>query len=98
MATSDRRISNRLPEARSHAVRAADTHAVNRQPAPVNRIRKLEPFQRRQRAGIYRVATQLVAREHGAVDDADACARTRKNRRGHRAGGTRSHDEHIRIW
>ena len=62
---------------------------------PAARSERLET---RQRSGVDRVAAQLVARERGAIDDADARAGAREDRAGHRTGRPRADNQHIKHW
>ena len=73
--------------ARPSAAFARHDHAVDRKPAARQPAGETEPPQHGERAGIERVAAQLVARKRAAIDEAHARAGPREHRRGHAPAG-----------
>jgi hypothetical protein len=79
-----------------HAALAGDTHAGDRQPACVDGGGDIEAPEDRDRAGVHRVAAQLVARKRAAIDDAHPRARARQDRRRNRTRRASTYDEDIK--
>ena len=80
--------------AHARATRTSDDHSANRDSRARDAIADPEPPQDVERARADRVATELVAGEGGAIQQANAAAGAREQERRDRAGrtGARDHD------
>ena len=95
------RQSARVAAVDDVAALAGDPHAVDTQRARLEVAVNAETPQPLERAGIDRVAAQLVARERRAIDEAHARARAGQHNPRDRAGRARADDHHINhlvIW
>ena len=81
--------------AHAHAAGPGEEHAVDDAALPPERREIEVPGQQRQRAGVQRVAAQLLAREARAIDERDARAAPREQARGQRARRSRARNHHV---
>ena len=96
-ADRDAALVARIPAFDADAVLAGDDHPVDRQPSRLDDARQPEPPQQAERAGVDRVAAQLVARKRGAIEQPHPHAGTRQDQSGDGARRSRADNQHVII-
>ena len=91
------RLPARIATLDDDAPFAGEPHAAHGKGPRVEAIVETKPRETRQRAGIHRVAAQLVARKCGALDQSHARTSARQDDRGDRPGRPRADDHDIRL-